>query len=293
MNSTLLRDRRLLPYALIAPAIVLLSVFYLYPIGYNAVLSLFSWDLRGPMTFIGFDNFAELASDPDFGLVLRNTVVYTVTEVVLVMLIGLGLALYLNSLRRFGGFLQAVTFAPNVVALVSVSLIFVWLMDTDNGLFNQLLSSAGLPEVGWLSDPDVALFSLVLVSVWKSVGLNALILLAALRSIPTHLFEAASLDNASPFTQLRRITLPMISPTLFFLTLVNVIGSFQAFDTINVMTRGGPRNSTNTLIFSIYREGFEYYRVGYAAAMALVLMVIVGIFTIVYFQVLQKRVHYR
>ena len=196
MNSTLLRDHRLLPYALIAPAIVLLSVFYLYPIGYNAVLSLFSWDLRGPMTFIGFDNFAELASDPDFGLVLRNTVVYTVTEVILVMLIGLGLALYLNSLRRFGGFLQAVTFAPNVVALVSVSLIFVWLMDTDNGLFNQLLASAGLPEVGWLSDPDVALFSLVLVSVWKSVGLNALILLAALRSIPTHLFEAAALDNA-------------------------------------------------------------------------------------------------
>ena len=185
MNSTLLRDHRLLPYALIAPAIVLLSVFYLYPIGYNAVLSLFSWDLRGPMTFIGFDNFAELASDPDFGLVLRNTVVYTVTEVILVMLIGLGLALYLNSLRRFGGFLQAVTFAPNVVALVSVSLIFVWLMDTDNGLFNQLLASAGLPEVGWLSDPDVALFSLVLAAtIVVSMQVLGVLLIAGATVIP-------------------------------------------------------------------------------------------------------------
>ncbi|MGJ8722718.1 MAG: carbohydrate ABC transporter permease, partial [Salinibacterium amurskyense] len=134
---------------------------------------------------------------------------------------------------------------------------------------------------------------LVLVSVWKSVGLNALIILSALQSIPRYLFEAADLDNASAWTRFRRITIPMISPTLFFLVLVNVIGSFQAFDTINVMTQGGPQSSTNTLIFSVYREGFEYYRVGYAAAIAVVLMVLVGLITVLYFRAFQKRVHYR
>ncbi|GHD79418.1 carbohydrate ABC transporter membrane protein 1 (CUT1 family) [Salinibacterium amurskyense] len=293
MKNALLRDRRLLPYALIAPALVILAVFYLYPIGYNAVLSVFSWDLRGPMKFVGFGNFAELFTDPDFGKVIQNTLVYMGMEVSLVMIFGLILALFLNRQGWLSEFLQGVSFAPNVIALVSVSLIFVWLMDDDIGLFNQILSAVGLEPVGWLSDPQVALFSLVLVSVWKSVGLNALIILSALQSIPRYLFEAADLDNASAWTRFRRITIPMISPTLFFLVLVNVIGSFQAFDTINVMTQGGPQSSTNTLIFSVYREGFEYYRVGYAAAIAVVLMVLVGLITVLYFRAFQKRVHYR
>lgn len=285
--------RRALPYLLVAPVIVLLGAFYLYPLGYNVVLAFFDWDMRGPMEFVGLGNFAELFADPDFGKVLGNTLLYMVLDVSLTLVVGFALALALRRVSFVNRFLESVVFVPTVVSLVSVSLIFLWLMRDEDGLLNWLLSTVGVDPVGWLSDPAVALVSVALVSVWKSAGLNALIILAAMRGIPDHLDEAAALDRASWWSRLTRITIPMISPTLFFLVLVNIIGSFQAFDSINVLTQGGPQGATNTLIVDIYRQGFSYYRVGYAAAMAVVLMAIVGAITVVYFRLLQRRVHYR
>ena len=163
----------------------------------------------------------------------------------------------------------------------------------ETGLFNYTLSLLGMGPFGWLSDKDLALFSLVLVAIWKSVGFNALIITSALGSIPEYLYEAARLDNASRRVTFFQITLKMISPTLFFLVLMNIIASFEVFETINIMTQGGPDNATNTLVFSIYKQGFEYYRIGYASAMAVILMVMVGIITIFYFKALEKKVHYR
>jgi sn-glycerol 3-phosphate transport system permease protein len=273
--------------------VLLLAIFYLYPLGYNLFLAFFDWNLRGPMEFVGLGNFIELFTDADFGRVLGNTMLYMVLDVSLTLVVGFALALYLRRQSWVSRFLESVVFIPTVISLVSVSLVFVWLMRTDDGLLNWMLSLFGVEPVGWLSDPSVALLSVALVSVWKSAGLNALIILAAMRGIPGYLDEAAALDRASQWSRFTRITVPMISPTLFFLVLINIIGSFQAFDSISVMTQGGPQGSTDTLIFSIYQESFSYYRVGYAAAMAAVLMAIIGAITVVYFRLLQRRVYYR
>ncbi|OBZ18868.1 ABC transporter permease [Bacillus sp. FJAT-27264] len=288
-NNTL----RILPYVMVAPAVLILVAFYIYPIGYNMYLSFFSWNMRGPMKFIGLKNYKELFTSSDFAHTLMNTIGYMVMEVSMVLILGLLMALFLQKNTFINRFIQTISFTPNIISLVSVSLIWMWLMNTDKGLFNYILSLFGANPVGWLTDKNVALFSVVLVSVWKSLGFNVLIILSALGAIPPYLYEAAALDNASRRSVFFQITLKMISPTLFFLILMNIIGSFQAFETISVMTNGGPSNSTNTLIYSIYKQGFEYYRVGYASAMAVVLMLIVGLITILYFKVLNKRVHYR
>ncbi|GGG60202.1 carbohydrate ABC transporter permease [Paenibacillus radicis (ex Gao et al. 2016)] len=285
--------RRFLPYLMVAPAVLILVTFYVYPIGYNVYLSFFSWNMRGPMKFIGLKNYTELFTSHDFTQTLMNTIWYTVMEVTLVIVLALLLALFLQKNTLVNRFIQTISFTPNIISLVSVSLIWMWLMNTDKGLFNYILSLFGGDAVGWLTDKRIALFSIVLVSVWKSVGFNVLIILSALGSIPPYLYEAAALDRASKRSVFFQITLKMISPTLFFLTLMNIISSFQAFETISVMTNGGPSNATNTLIFSIYKQSSEYYRVGYASAIAVVLMAIVGLITLVYFRVLNKRVHYR
>lgn len=287
------KSMKLLPYLLVSPAVIILTIFYIYPILYNVYLSFFTWNMRGPMKFAGLDNYIELFKGRDFLGTLSNTLLYMVMDVTLVMVLAMLLALFLQKNTFINRFIQTLSFTPNIISLISVSLIWMWLMNTDTGLFNYLLSLIGAEPVGWLTDKQVALFSLVLVSVWKSVGFNALIITSALGSIPAHLYEAAALDNASKQSVFFQITLKMISPTLFFLILMNIIGSFQVFETINIMTQGGPANATNTLIFSIHKQSFEYYRVGYAAAMAVVLMAIVGLITIFYFKALNRRVHYR
>ncbi|MEK8128863.1 sugar ABC transporter permease [Paenibacillus filicis] len=285
--------RRMLPYMMVAPAVLILVTFYIYPIGYNIYLSFFSWNMRGPMKFVGLKNYTELFTSRDFGQTLMNTIWYTVMDVSLVMVLALLLALFLRKNTVVNRFIQTISFTPNIISLVSVSLIWMWLMNSDKGLFNYILSLFGVDPVGWLTDKRMALLSIVLVSVWKSVGFNVLIILSALGSIPPYLYEAAALDRASKSSVFFQITLKMISPTLFFLVLMNIISSFQAFETISVMTNGGPSNATNTLIYSIYKQSSEYYRVGYASAIAVVLMAMVGLITLVYFKVLNKRVHYR
>lgn len=284
---------RILPYVLVTPAVLILVIFYIYPILYNIYLSFFSWNMRGKMKWSGLKNYRELFGNNDFYQTLVNTLLYMVMDVAMVTVLAMLLALFLQKNTVVTRFIQTLSFTPNIISLVSVSLIWMWLMNTDTGLFNYVLSLFGAGPVGWLTDKKVALFSLALVSVWKSAGFNALLISSALASIPRYLYEAAALDNASRRSVFFQITLRMISPTMFFLVLMNIIASFQVFETISIMTQGGPSNATNTLIFSIYKQSFEYYRVGYAAAMAVVLMVIVGIITLFYFKALNKRVHYR
>jgi sn-glycerol 3-phosphate transport system permease protein len=166
-------------------------------------------------------------------------------------------------------------------------------MDLDYGLLNFLLGLFGIKPVDWLSNSDVALSSLVIVSVWKSLGFNTLILASALHAIPEYLYEAAELDKAKPFSVFRSITLPMISPTLFFLALTNMIAALKAFETVALMTQGGPSNSTNTFVYYIYQNGFQFFKIGYASAVGVIMMLFIGVFTIAYFIVLDRRVHYR
>lgn len=285
--------RAALPYVFIAPAMIVLLVFYVYPIFYNIFLSFHRWNMQGSMKAIGFANYLELFRNADFHKTLANTIMYMLMNVSLTVVIAIALALFLSGESWIKQCMQTLSFTPTITSLVSVSLIWMWIFNADSGLLNYLLSILGIKPIGWLTDPRYALFSLVLVSVWKSVGLNALLVNAALGSIPGHLYEAAKLDNASKSSIFFNITLKMISPTIFFLVLMNIISSFEVFETINVMTQGGPANSTNTLVFSIYKQGFEYYRVGYASAMAVVLLIFVSLITFVYFKLLERQVHYR
>lgn len=282
-----------LPYLMTAPAMAVFTIFSLYPIVYMVYLSFFKWNMMGPRKFIGLQNYTELLSSREFGQILGNSMYYMVLSVSLSLVLSLLAALFLRKDTRWNRFLQASVFAPYIIPLVSISFIWIWFMDFDYGLLNYIIGLAGLPPVDWLSDPRIALTSLVIVSVWKNLGFNTLILVSAFQTIPAYLYEAAALDKAKPSKVFWSITFPMISPTLFFLALTNIIASFKAFETVAIMTRGGPANATNTLVYYIYQYGFEFFKIGYASAVGVVMMVIIGICTIAYFTVLDRRVHYR
>lgn len=285
--------RIFLPYLMIAPAMVTSIVFLVYPILYMFYLSFFKWNMIGDMKFIGLDNYVSLMTDPEFMQVLMNTCQFTFWTVAGFIITGLGFALYLKRNTRINRILQTIMFTPYILPLVSIAFVWMWIMDTDLGLLNYILGLFGIDKVKWLGDPKVAMYSLIIVNIWKAAGYYTLIFLSALQGIPAYLYEAASLDNSRPVTTFFKITLPMLSPTLFFLTLTAIINSFKVFETVNVMTKGGPLNSTTTLVYYIYQYGFEYYKIGYASAVGVVLMIIVSTLTIVYFCGLQKKVHYQ
>ncbi|MFY0544079.1 carbohydrate ABC transporter permease [Brevibacillus sp. H7] len=283
------------PYAYIAPALLFFAVFFFFPIAYMVYLSFHDWSLLNleEMEWVGLDNFIALLADADFHQVLTNTMVYTVCTVTLGIGLAFFLALWLNRKAKIYGIVQAAVFSPHVVSLVSVAMLWMWLMDPQYGLLNAVLEFIGLPGYTWLADTSSALASLVLVSVWKVVGYNTLVFIAGLQSIPRDIYEAAALDRSPSWRTLTRITIPMLSPTLFFLLVINTISSFQVFDTIYIMTQGGPVNSTNMLVFYIYEQGMDFYNGGIASAASVVLLALVGLLTLFHFLFMEKRVHYR
>lgn len=295
INSYIKRKRsiRIAPYIMVAPSIIIFLLFILYPILYMMYLSLFDWNLIGPKEFVFLQNFTELFVNSDFWQVMNNSFQYMFFTVTLSIILALPLAVYLNRKDKIGSILQSIVFSPYIVSLISVAFIWMWLMDSDYGLLNYILNLIGIPAINWLGDPKVAMLSLVLVSVWKGVGYNTIILLSSMQTIPQYLYEAANLDRSKKTTVFFKITLPMISPTLFFIVLMNMISSFKVFETVNVMTQGGPMNSTNTLVYDIYQYAFQFYKIGYASAIGVVLMVIIAVCTLLYFLLLSKRVYYR
>ncbi|TWT13343.1 sugar ABC transporter permease [Planomicrobium sp. CPCC 101079] len=282
------------PYAMISPAIIVFCLFFIYPIGYMIYLSFHEWNFVSPTKeFVGAANFTYLLADRDFREVIVNSFIYTFASVFLTISISLLLALWLNRSGTIYSFMQASIFSPHIISLVSVSMLWMWIMDADYGLLNWALNLIGIESVPWLTSPDYALASLILVAVWKGIGFNTLVFIAGLQSIPKDLYEAAELDQTPPWRRFLRLTVPMLSPTLFFLTIIGLINSFQVFETINLMTAGGPINSTNTFVYYIYQNGFQFFKIGYASAAGVVLLVILSVLTVVYFKVLSKRVHYR
>ncbi|GIQ64481.1 hypothetical protein PACILC2_30490 [Paenibacillus cisolokensis] len=192
---------------------------------------------------------------------------------------------------RFNAFVQAGIFTPHIISIVSVALIWLWLMEPNLGFLNYVLKSLGLPTSQWLQSSGTAMISVIIVSVWQGIGYYALIMVAAIQSIPGEILEAAQLDNAKRRHVFFRITLPLISPQLFFILIIMTIGSFKVFDTIKIMTGGGPNNSTNTLVYYIY--SFRTTNIGYASATGVVLMIVIGLLTLLYFRLLAKKVHYQ
>ena len=288
-------SHRLTPYLLVAPSMVLLLIFVFYPLVNLVYLSFFDYNLISEKTFVGLKNYEVLFFlKTDFLQALRNTAVYTITVLFFSLLLAVLFALWLEPESRMNRFLQKSMFTPYLISMVSCAYIWSWMYDADSGILNAMLELFGLPLSRWLNDSDLALFCVAAVAVWKSLGYYLILVLSSIRTIPTEILEAAALDNTPPVRKFFRITLPMISPQLFFLLITITISSFKVFDVVRVMTDGGPGNATDVLVTYIYRYAFQMNaRVGYASAAGTVLLVILMILTYFYFRVLSKRVYYR
>ena len=244
--------------------------------------------------FVGMKNYVKIFHSTDFVKSLKNTGIYTLWTVVFIMLCAVVLAIWLGRKKdKFSKFTQAAMFLPHIISMISVGLIFAQMMGVNNGLLNEILVAVGLERCQWTQSSSTALMSVILVAVWKAIGYYTVIIMGSLQSIPDSIYEAAALDDASKLTNLRKITIPLISPQLFFTLIIMTIGSFKVFETIRVMTAGGPNNSTNSLVYYVYQQVFTKYDIGRAAAGGTVLFIIVGILTILYFALLSKKVHYQ
>lgn len=290
------KREKLMGYLMAMPAIVLLIAFTVYPLCYLAYRSFFGGSIisKNPK-FVGFENYVALVESADFHQVLVNTAVYTVITVGLTMVLAIVIAVWLNGKRnsKMNGITQTLIFTPHIISMVSVSTLFLWLMDSKNGFINAVLVALGFEPYSFLASPETALLSVALVSVWKGLGYYVLLIMAALQNIPTSVYEAAEMDDTPPLRTFFKITLPMISPTILFTSVVAVIASFKVFDSISIMTGGGPVNSTNTLVYYIYDFAYSYGKPGQACAAGMVLLLFVCVVTYIQFLVGKKRVHYQ
>jgi len=280
-----------LGYALVGPSLALFGLVYLYPVAYSAYVSVFEWDLMTPKRYVGLANYRDLWS-PEFGEVLVNTACYSGGVVVLALGLGLALALLLNDRSRLSAGLQACIFSSYIVSWVAVSLLWIWMLDPQYGLVTYGLRLVGLRPVNWLGSPSVALWTLVLVTVWKTIGYPLVIYLAGLQAIPGDFYEAAALDGATGWKRFRFITWPLLSPTTLFLVVTLTIASFQGFDIVKIMTGGGPITSTMIYVFYIYEQAFQYFRLGKASAAVVIFFGLILLLTLLQWLVFRKRVQY-
>ncbi len=267
---------RLAPYLYVLPALLLLGLWNYYPLVYLIHLSLHRLGASAPMPrWVGLTNYRELFANPLFWRVLGNTAIYTGLVVPLSIGLGLALALALDQRLRGARLLRTLLYTPVVLPTVAGATVALWIFNTDYGLANYLLGLIGLPPIGWLTDSEYALGSLIAVGVWKTFGYFMLVYLAALQSLPQSVLEAARLDGARPWDRFWSVTWPLLRPTTWFAIVIALILSFQAFDFVNIMTQGGPSNATNLLVFYVYQNGFQYFRLGFAGAIAVVMFVLV------------------
>jgi ABC-type sugar transport system permease subunit len=280
--------------AMLAPNLLFLATFVYWPLVFQAYLSLTVWDMLAPeKLFVGLDNYLFLARDPKFQKVLGNTLVFVAGCLAGTLTLGLLLALLLDLKLRSRQAVRSIVFAPTVISGAAVGLVWIYIFDPRFGLMKLLLGLVGLGSPNWLLDKNWAMLAVIIVYVWKNVGYSTVVYLAGLQNIPSELYEAAAIDGASPRQQFWRITLPLLSPITFFIVVTSILSLFQSFDIIFVMTRGGPVDATNTLIFMLYEEGFIAFNAGTAAAIGMILFVLMLGVTILQFVYAERRVHYQ
>lgn len=290
----LLRRARIPLFCYVALLPVLALFFYvrIIPIGFSFVLSFYNWKLISPRRpFVGWDNYLNLMADDNFLLALRNTTVYSVSTVILSTLIALPLAVFLSRRSRLSTFYQTVYFLPVITPLVPMAIAWKWIYDYNYGVLNYGLSLLGLPSVAWLTDPEIALWALVIMGVWKVLGYNLVLFLVGIRNIPQEYLEAASLDGASDWQRFWRITLPLLRPILLYVLVTATITAFAVFAPVYVMTLGSqssPGQAVRMLVFDIYTNGFQFFRMGYASAEAVILTLIVLGLTVVQFSLVRN-----
>ncbi len=283
----------LLGYLLVLPSFLFLIVFTYYPVIRSVWLSLFQKGARGVTRFVGLENYEYMFGSSLFRQVIWNNLVYTIGSTLPAVALGLLFAILLNRRLRFRGFYRFSLFYPTMIPIAAASMVWIFLFSQSYGLLNKILGIFGLPSnIDWLNTDPHAMIAIILVSIWKFAGYYMLLFLAGLQSIDESLYEAAVIEGANVWHKFRKITLPLLSPTTFFITLVAIINSFQSVDQIYVMTRGGPYNTTNVLLYYIYQNGFVYWDTGVASSASVVLFGILLVLTFVYYFGLQHFVHY-
>ncbi len=274
-------------YWFIAPALALIVVFFFLPVAGALVLSFTDFDIYAlgnldNLRFVGLANYSHLLQDPLFWLALKNTLYFVLVGGPLSVGVSLLAALLLNSrLLRWQGWFRTAFFLPVVTTLVAVAVVWRYLYQPRYGLLNYGLSRLGIAPIDWLGDPAWAMPAIILLAVWKNFGFNMIIFIAGLQNIPEHLYEAAMIDGASGWKQFRHLTLPMLAPTFLFVAVITMIGYFQLFAEPYVMTQGGPSNRTLSVVLLMYQEGFRWWNMGYAAAVAFVLFAIILMATLI------------
>lgn len=290
MNTS---SRTAAAWIFLSPAMGVIAVFFVIPVLAAFMLSFTDFDIYALgnwdyIRFVGFQNYVRIIETPLFWKALKNTFYFVLAGGPLSVAVSLGTALMLNSkLAKFKSFYRTVYFLPVVSSLIAVAIIWRYLYHPAHGILNYLLSQFGIAPIDWLGDPDIAMPAIIIMAVWKNFGYNMLIFIAGLQNIPDDLYEAAHLDGASWWQQFKEITIPMLKPTTVFVVMITIIGYFQLFAEPYVMTQGGPLNATTSIVLLMYEQGFRWWSMGYAAAIAFVLFAIILFFTLL--QMLLQR----
>ena len=287
-------------FVFVAPSLFFIVVFTILPIFGALYYSLTDYDLMQPPSFAGLKNYRNLTGDPRYLHATTNTLLFAFGTVPTGVTTSLALAVLINRQIRGIYAYRALFYMPVVSSFVSVSLIWLWLYEPQFGLLNDLFEFIGLPRMKWLRSPDTSMLSIIIMSVWKNMGLNMVIYLAGLQGIPPHLYEAADIDGANGSSKFFRITLPLLAPTTFFVVIVYIIGALQMFTQVFVMTQhsglsatlGGPLDSTITAVILIYFNAFAFLKMGYAAAMSFVLFVVIAVITVINTRLLRYDIGY-
>lgn len=262
-------------YIMIAPFFIFFILFIMVPIVANFVNSFTNYDLGKTKDFIGLDNYIKLFKDEDFQRSFWNTLIYAAFSVFPLMILGFTAAVAVNGRSKVFYLVRALYIFPYVTSMVAVSMVWLYMYEPTTGIFNKILITLGLQPQNWLFDEHLALPCLIIMNIWKNIGYVMIIYLAGLQSIPPSLYEAGKVDGASEFEMLFKITIPMVWPISFFIFVTTCIESFKTFEQVRIMTGGGPINSTTTIVHQIYMRAFSEYKMGYASAMSIVLLIII------------------
>lgn len=278
----------------LSPALVIFAVFLFYPAIKTGWLSAFATNVRGlPTVFVGLGNYVDNLASDTFRASLWNTLKFAVMVVPTTMVLALFLAILASEKIRGAAFFRTVYAMPLAVSAAAAAVVWRLIFHPSQGILNAILSVFNVQPIGWLVDSKYALFAVAVTTVWMHLGFNFIVLLGGLQSVPQELYESAAIDGAGRIRQLRNITLPLLSPVLFFVSIVLVIDSFQSFGQIDILTEGGPADATNLIVYEIYENAFVHNRVGYAGAQTVVLFLIVLVLSIVQYRFGERRVHYQ
>jgi multiple sugar transport system permease protein len=279
-------------WAFVAPAVVLIAIFFLIPIGWSLLISFQANNLIAPAHYIGLANYKALTKDPAFRSAIGHTLLYTAIFVPVSVAGALALAVALNRKIRGIRFYRLAVFVPLVTSTVATGLVFLWLLDPTFGFVNYLLHAVGLPQQQFLQDPNEALYCIVAMTVWGWLGFDVIVYLAALQGVPEELLEAAEIDGASKWSRFRSIVVPLLGPATLFLVVWSTINALQLFDEIYVTTRGGPLGSTTVIVYYLYQQAFQFFNGGYGSAIAYVLFLAILVVTLIQLWVGRRRVYY-